>query len=614
MSTVVFSSPVVAGHQSLVTNGAYTSYTMSISSGAFPSSGYRITAVTLKCTLRNASWDTITVKAGGTTLGSFESGGISGERTCSLSTSYAYANLSTLTLYGGGIGTQIAGGSYVTVTVTWSYTASKLSLSASSVKAGGSVTANITCSDPSFTHQVVLKFGSRSQTWNVSAGTSNCTVTVPIAWLDQISDVSSGIATVTLKTLSSGTNVGTASKSLTVTVPSSASPTFTSACTPLLTVAGTTYPSMGGGVYVQNKSGFTATISSAVGQYGATIQSYSIRGAGYSGTALTLNSGLIGTSGAVTVTFTVMDSRGLSTKQTIQLTVLAYAPPTVTFSGWRVDATGATDALGILGKCKAVWSFTSLNGANTCSAAGTVAPKGGTATAMAAALASGTAYDVATSSGAVTLLQTTAYTLKITLTDAYGSVSIEAEIPSANFALYFSSDGTSVAFGMATSKTNAVEISPTRDLWYKGKELRDLLYPIGAVYLSTASTSPAAIYGGTWEQITDRFLLAAGSTYTAGATGGAASVTLTEEQLPKISGSLLTGYGNNGATAGGFGPLRSASGCLSVAQERQYTGPSTGTAIALSGNYAQLKMDIGGGQSVSTMPPYLAVYVWQRLA
>lgn len=55
-------------------------------------------------------------------------------------------------------------------------------------------------------------------------------------------------------------------------------------------------------------------------------------------------------------------------------------------------------------------------------------------------------------------------------------------------------------------------------------------YPVGSIYMSVNSTSPATLFGGTWERIQDMFLLAAGSSYSAGSTGGAAAVTLTAAQ------------------------------------------------------------------------------------
>lgn len=63
-------------------------------------------------------------------------------------------------------------------------------------------------------------------------------------------------------------------------------------------------------------------------------------------------------------------------------------------------------------------------------------------------------------------------------------------------------------------------------------ELIDLIYPVGSIYMSVNSTSPATLFGGTWSQLQDRFLLGAGSAYTNGNTGGATTVTLTTSQIP----------------------------------------------------------------------------------
>ena len=46
----------------------------------------------------------------------------------------------------------------------------------------------------------------------------------------------------------------------------------------------------------------------------------------------------------------------------------------------------------------------------------------------------------------------------------------------------------------------------------KFSEIIRAIYPVGAIFISTDSTSPATLFGGTWERIKDTFLLAAGST------------------------------------------------------------------------------------------------------
>lgn len=55
----------------------------------------------------------------------------------------------------------------------------------------------------------------------------------------------------------------------------------------------------------------------------------------------------------------------------------------------------------------------------------------------------------------------------------------------------------------------------------------DSIYPVGSIYMSLNPTNPSQLFGGTWEQIKDRFLLAAGTTYSAGGTGGEAAHKLT---------------------------------------------------------------------------------------
>ena len=53
-------------------------------------------------------------------------------------------------------------------------------------------------------------------------------------------------------------------------------------------------------------------------------------------------------------------------------------------------------------------------------------------------------------------------------------------------------------------------------------DLINLIYPVGSIYMSTNNVSPATFLGGTWVAIQDRFLLSAGSSYSAGSTGGEA--------------------------------------------------------------------------------------------
>ena len=60
----------------------------------------------------------------------------------------------------------------------------------------------------------------------------------------------------------------------------------------------------------------------------------------------------------------------------------------------------------------------------------------------------------------------------------------------------------------------------------------DAIYPIGAIYMSVDSTSPATLFGGTWEAIENTFLVAQGTNFTAGTSGGSSTITLQTTNLP----------------------------------------------------------------------------------
>lgn len=126
----------------------------------------------------------------------------------------------------------------------------------------------------------------------------------------------------------------------------------------------------------------------------------------------------------------------------------------------------------------------------------------------------------------------------------------------------------------------------------------EAVYPVGFIYLSTVSTDPGVLFGfGTWEQIQDRFLLAAGSTYAAGATGGEATHTLTINEMPSHNHVFQRPqWYTNDDTSG----------------SNQYA--IFGSTASTTHSVETETYDTGGNQPHNNMPPYLAVYVWQRIA
>lgn len=118
----------------------------------------------------------------------------------------------------------------------------------------------------------------------------------------------------------------------------------------------------------------------------------------------------------------------------------------------------------------------------------------------------------------------------------------------------------------------------------------DKIYPVGSIYMSVNSINPSELFGGTWEQLKDRFLLGAGDTYSAGSTAGEAAHTLTVDEIPAHNHTYRD-YIDSGRTGDFY---------LGTAYAYDYVNTETSS--------------IGGGQAHNNMPPYLVVYMWQRTA
>lgn len=121
-------------------------------------------------------------------------------------------------------------------------------------------------------------------------------------------------------------------------------------------------------------------------------------------------------------------------------------------------------------------------------------------------------------------------------------------------------------------------------------------FPAGSIYFNaTDNTNPNVLFGfGTWTAIgVGQMLLSAGTGYTAGSMGGEATHTLVTGEMPAHTHSTLlqevswVDHANGGAGADAAGTD---------------VGPTQSTGST------------GGGAAHNNMPPYLAVYIWQRVA
>lgn len=231
------------------------------------------------------------------------------------------SNSGTFTDTNVNIGSGTASGSLALTTIP---RASTPTFSASSVDADTSVTINTNRLSSAFTHTIEYTFGALSGVIATGVTVSQAW-TPPLSLLSEIPNSLGGTVTITLKTYSGATLIGTKSANLTLTVPASVVPDFTTV-THSETVA---LIASEVGAYVQARSKLAVAITGAVGAYGSTITAHRITIAGQTINAATGTTLELGQSGTLALVGTVTDSRGRQRSRTINVDVLAYAPPVI---------------------------------------------------------------------------------------------------------------------------------------------------------------------------------------------------------------------------------------------------------------------------------------------
>ena len=127
------------------------------------------------------------------------------------------------------------------------------------------------------------------------------------------------------------------------------------------------------------------------------------------------------------------------------------------------------------------------------------------------------------------------------------------------------------------------------------------VYPVGSIYMSVNAVPPSTLFGfGTWERIKDMFLLSAGDVYSAGTTGGEATHTLTVDEIPAHTHNYAKYVGSVGW---------SGSSQWNVVK----TTNTDGYTNTNNDGYVET-LSTGSNAAHNNMPPYLAVYVWKRVA
>jgi hypothetical protein len=141
----------------------------------------------------------------------------------------------------------------------------------------------------------------------------------------------------------------------------------------------------------------------------------------------------------------------------------------------------------------------------------------------------------------------------------------------------------------------------------------NLIYPVGSIYMSVNATNPGTLFGGTWEQIQDKFLLAAGSSYEAGSAGGSADASVIAH-THTVTGTAASNGAHTHSMNKQWSDGSGSSSAYMKTSNRTLTTKSTASAGAHTHSVTGTAASTGVAAAGKNMPPYLAVYVWKRTA
>lgn len=338
-----------------------------------------------------------------------------------------------------------------------------------------------------FYHKVFYSFGSISDA-QIASGQNITSVTIPTSAAAQIPAATSGTVTLKLVTYtdsSYNTAIGSKTTTLTVNIPTSWAVSIGSIT---LAEANTDVVPSSWGVYVKGKSKVKVTLNNVSATSGSTISSYAINAASQSGSSNPFTTGIINSSGTLSVSAKATDRRGKSATKTASFTVYDYSSPSISnVSVYRCNSSGTANSEGTYCYIKATRTYSSCNNKNTVTFQYRTRVVGGTWSSY-ATLTSGTA--VIKSNFATT----NAYEVEIKVADYFTSVTTTktvAKSPSSARILNIHSSGNGLSIGALSTAAGYFEES------YPAKFYDDVYLTSGLPLQSDNSNLPI-LTGGSY--------------------------------------------------------------------------------------------------------------------
>lgn len=352
---------------------------------------------------------------------------------------------------------------------------STISLSSSSVTLGSYIDVSITRANSGYYHMVYYRFGNINKLISDNATTS-ARVQTSISDCSEIPNAKSGSGTITVETYTNSslsTYIGKTSKSITLNVPSSVKPSFSSLSSEVIdSGAGTGYG------YVQGKSKCKLTVNSAAGMYGSTIKSHVITGGGLNTNAIGPHTtGVLNTSGNITFTAKVLDSRGVySDAKSITINVQPYSNPTISkLSSVRCLQNGIIDNEGTYARTLVTYSYSPLNGNNTLQSVVEYKSSNASSWVNAGYITSDSAMVIGNGS----LNTGDTYDIRVTISDRFTSVSKLVSIATAFVLFSYKKGGRAVGVGKVPQTSDIFDIGLQTIFEHTPKVGNNLIYHQG---------------------------------------------------------------------------------------------------------------------------------------
>lgn len=313
--------------------------------------------------------------------------------------------------------------------------ASALNVSGGTLGVAQTITADRKVS--SFTHTLTWECGSYSGTIATQSTATSWSFTPPLELANTATQLFPAYAFFTLTTYNGSTVVGTSDKTVAMKIPTSMKPT----CAVDITDP-TGYSATYGG-YVQGKSKMRVTVS-ATPAYGSPIESYSVIANGNTYSDNPATTGVITTSGTNTIIGKATDKRNRTGSITTTVNVIAYSNPSISFSLQRCTSDGTEDMTGSYCKVTYKAQITSLSNKNT--KALKLQYKKSSETAYTSVNITMSEY-TQESSTIFAADDGETYNVKMTISDAFGSVTTTSDLSTGFAIMHISSSGKGLAIG-----------------------------------------------------------------------------------------------------------------------------------------------------------------------